>query len=86
MSFNIGDKVIMSAEALENYGQDFADTVFTVEVVWLEDENGTPHVATRQHPVSRDALYDLVYADTGAEFGSSLYDWELRPAYTRRMV
>lgn len=65
-NFKIGDKVMMSAEALENYGFKYKGKVFTVS-----------HVARNraEHPGFDEgagfALYDL------KELNFSLYEWEI---------
>lgn len=84
-SFDKGDLVMITRDALENYGPEYAGRVFVIE-----------HVATKYMPASEffnkgmpdgyhpgfdkaagEALYDLIYAGTGGELGFSLYDWEL---------
>lgn len=68
--FKVGDKVMMTNDALENYGFKYEGKKFTVS-----------HVATNtsEHPgydngVKGQALYDL------KELGFSLYDWEVYSA------
>jgi hypothetical protein len=71
-----GSHVVMTDDALENYGEEWRD----VELV-------ITHVAhsVAEHPgydegVSPQGLYDLKRADSGEELQFSLYDWELEHA------
>lgn len=85
VSFNTGDLVVMTDDAIENYGDEYVDTVFIIEHVATKympsEEFFRRNMPDGYHPgfdeASTDALYDLNYAEGGA-FGSSLYDWELR--------
>ena len=84
--FRVGSRVVMSEDALANYGRQYEGRVFRVS-----------HVATKYMPAeeffargrpsgyhpgfnegSGDALYDL------DGLNSSLYGWELEPAQVRR--
>lgn len=84
--FKKGDVVIMTADAIDNYGSEYEGVPLVVT-----------HVATKYMP-SKDfyakgrpdgyhpgydegaggGLYDLKVKSTGKELGMSLYDWELR--------
>ncbi len=68
--FKIGDRVKMTNDALDNYGEEHRDTVFIVE-----------HTATNtnEHPGYDDGVYPMGLYDHGG-FDSSLYDWELEEA------
>jgi hypothetical protein len=78
-SYSIGDKFKLSADALANYGQRYADQIFTVRQ-WYDH-----HVKPDQmqldphgHPGFDSA------AGTGAIYGSELpfdvYEWEMERA------
>ncbi len=82
-----GNSVVMSNEAIENYGEGWDGVKLIVT-----------HVATKYMPASRFyamgqpngyhpgydeaasgmGLYDLEKAEDGEELGFSLYDWELQ--------
>ena len=80
-------KVIMTEDALENYGEEYRDVVFEVTHVstkWmpakqfyaLNRPNGY-HPGYDESAKGRP-LYDLKRVDTGEDFGSSLYWWEIK--------
>ncbi len=67
-------KVVMTNEAIENYGEQWRDVVLVIT-----------HVAHSKadHPgydegVSPQGLYDLKREDNDEELNMSLYDWELK--------
>jgi len=69
-------KVMMTENAIENYGEQWRDVVLVIT-----------HVAhnKNEHPgydegISPQGLYDLKREDTGEDLGMSLYDWELHYA------
>jgi len=70
--FKVGSRVVMSPDALENYGERWQGIVFKIT-----------HVATGRadhpgfDPGAGSALYDLAIDLTGEPFNNSLYDWEL---------
>jgi len=72
--YKLGDEVVMSESALQNYGRKYQGKVFTIS-----------HVATsRQEHQGYDesvggGLYDLK-DKKGNHLGFSLYDWELESA------
>ena len=72
--FHVGSRVMMSPDALENYGERWQGIGFIVT-----------HVSTSHddHPGydsgAGSALYDLKIELSGEPFGNSLYDWELVP-------
>jgi len=66
-------KVVMSENAIENYGEQWRNIVLIIT-----------HVARNknEHPgyddgVSPQCLYDLKREDNGEDLNMSLYDWEL---------
>lgn len=66
-------KVVMSENAIENYGEQWRNIVLIIT-----------HVARNknEHPgyddgVSPQRLYDLKREDNGEDLNMSLYDWEL---------
>ena len=70
--FKIGDKVQMTPNAVQNYGEKYEDVIFTVE---------TSAYSIAQHPgydysVFPDGLHNLKFLD-GKPLGCSLYDYEL---------
>jgi hypothetical protein len=74
--FKKGDTVVMSSDALDNYGSEYKDVLLVIT-----------HVATSKedHPgydssMKGMGLYDLNNKKTGKALGMSLYDWELRRA------
>lgn len=78
----VGRKVKMSSEALDNYGQKYADQVFTIEAVSTKYMPATEFFSRGRpdgyHPGYDKAangrpLYDL----EGLDF--SLYWWEIYP-------
>lgn len=67
-------KVVMTNEAIENYGEQWRDVVLVIT-----------HVvhSKADHPgydegVSPQGLYDLKREDNDEELNMSLYDWELK--------
>ncbi len=83
--FRKGSRVLMGADALENYGEQYLGRVFVVE-----------HVSTKYMPAAeffakgKPAGYHPGFDDSGCAlydlkgFGGSLYDWELEPASAAR--
>ena len=74
--FKVGDLVIMTEDALENYGEANKEAVFEITSV---------ATSTEEHPgydegMDGMGLCDLKNSKTGEEFGSSLYDFELELA------
>lgn len=65
-NYKVGDKVMLTSDALENYGSKYKDKVFKVEIV---------STSTDDHPGFDDgmgeALYDL------KNFNNSVYDYEI---------
>ena len=84
--FRVGSLVVMSDDALENYGQQHRGKVFKVESVSTKYMPSGEFFAKGKpagyhpgfDPEAGCALYDL------EGFGSSLYDWELEDAPRRR--
>lgn len=84
--FRVGSRVILSDDALENYGAQHEGRVFVVESVSTKYmpatkfyEKGQP---TGYHPGFDDASGCALYSLIG--FNSDLYDYELEPAPARR--
>ena len=84
MSYKIGQKVRMTDEALDNYGEEYRDKVFVVTHVSTKYMPASQFYAGGRppgyHPGYDEAaagkpLYDLEL--DGEPFGSSLYWWEL---------
>ena len=73
--FTKGDKVKMTENALENYGEENRDTVFTILYV-ASNRNEHPGY---DEGVSPQKLYDLE-TPAGAHYPNSLYDYELEDA------
>ena len=83
MDYKIGDRVKMTEDALENYGQELEGMIFVIESAAHSYmpasefyDKGRPE---GYHPgyddtVKGQGLYDL------KGLGCSLYDWELEPA------
>jgi len=65
--YKIGDKVKMTGAALDNYGEEYRDVIFTVK-----------HTATttNEHPGYDEGVYPMGLYDLEA-LNFSLYDWEL---------
>lgn len=83
--FRVGSRVMMSEDALENYGERYRGKVFVVESVATKYMPAAQFFASGKpegyHPGFDDvgsALYDL------EGLNMSLYDWELKPAPSRR--
>jgi hypothetical protein len=83
--FKPGDRVIMTNEALVNYGTEYDAVVFKVTHVSTFYCPAAVHFSPfhkkqcNGHPGfdgTDAALYDLERED-GTDFGASLYDWEL---------
>ena len=84
----IGDKFRLTEEAIENYGSQWKDVVFTVESwanrpISAEKYFSAPQSYPHSHPgYDRSAypqrLYDVI-PDNGIEFNNSVYDWEVEP-------
>ncbi len=70
--FRKGDEVLMTDDALENYGDQYRDVVFKILFV-SKSTDDHPGYDMGVYPMG---LYDLESPDT-SHFGSSLYDWEL---------
>jgi hypothetical protein len=85
--FKVGQKVTMTDDALDNYGEEYRGIVFIVK------SKATKYMPSKEfytkgmpegfHPgydesVKGIGLYDLVISDDGDDFGNSLYDWELK--------
>lgn len=87
--FRVGDRVKMSPDALENYGEDYRDYVFTVVHVatkYMPSQEFFAKGAPQGYhpgfdPEGGSAIYDLNF-DNGQSLPHSLYDWELEPAPT----
>jgi len=87
--FKVGQKVTMTDDALDNYGEEYRGKVFIIKskaTKYMPSKefyaNGMPD---GYHPgydegVKGMGLYDLVTSDDGDDFGNSLYDWELKEA------
>ena len=67
------DRVKMSEDALENYGEEFKDVIFIISLVSHSVEDH-PGYDTDMSPMG---LYDLKIEDTGEDFSNSLYFYEL---------
>jgi len=84
--FRVGSKVVLSPDALENYGEKYEGRVFRVESVSTKYMPANQFFAEGKpkgyHPgyddSSGSALYDLL--SPTADFHNSVYDWELEPA------
>ena len=67
-----GSKVIMTENAVENYGEKYRDVVFVITHVSRSEQD---------HPgydsCVGENLYDLKFAESNIEFGSSLYEYEV---------
>jgi hypothetical protein len=72
-SANIGTKVTMTENAIENYGESWRGVVLKVTYK-ASNESEHPGYDAGVYP---ERLYDLKRADTGEDLGMSLYDWEL---------
>ena len=79
--YRIGQRVKMTNDALENYGEKYRDKVFIIESCAHSYMPAKEFYAKGKpsgyHPgyddgVKGQCLYDL------KDFGSSLYDWELK--------
>lgn len=73
--FKIGSHVVMTNDALENYGEEYDGVVFVVSYV-SKSESDHPGYDRGMSP---EWLYDLKSED-GEDFGLSLYDYELESA------
>ncbi len=75
--YSIGDKVRMSSDALDNYGKEYADSVFTIQQWYghyCPSNKISPH-DPHGHPGYDEATGDSLYHLSGLNF--DLYDWEL---------
>lgn len=72
--FQIGSKVKMTDDALENYGQQYRNRVFTVTHVATKQGRGNNAHPGYDSSMKGEGLYDL------SDFNCSLYDWELKHA------
>lgn len=68
-----GTKVIMTADALENYGDKYNGVVLVITHV-AHNQNEHPGYDMGVYP---QGLYDLKIQETGEDLHFSLYDWEL---------
>ncbi len=84
--YRIGQKVMMTENAIENYGEKYRDVIFVIT------HRATKYMPAKQfyaenmpsgyHPgydegVGNQALYDLKLYDSDIDFNNSLYSWEL---------
>ena len=72
--YNVYDRVTMTEDALDNYGEEYRDVVFKVTQV-ARNENDHPGYDMGVYP---QRLYDL--SIDGNDFACSLYDYELKRA------
>lgn len=86
--FRKGQRVKLSREALENYGDKYTGIVFIIDSVSTKympaKEFYARDMPDGYHPGYDEAaggagLYDLITTD-GDEIGFSVYDWELKAA------
>lgn len=82
----VGDRVVMSDDALDNYGEQWRDIPLEIT------SKATAYMSAKEffaqgkpegfHPgydeSSGGALFDLRNTQTGEDLGMSLYEWELR--------
>jgi hypothetical protein len=82
-------RVIMSMDAIENYGEEWRNVVLVITHRATQYMPAAEFFRRGQpegyHPgydegISPEPLFDLKRADTGEELGFSLYKWELRYA------
>lgn len=80
--FRVGSRVIMSEDALDNYGSKYQDQVLVVESVSTKympsSEFFSRGKPSGYHPGFDEASGSALYSLKG--FGFDLYDWELEPA------
>ena len=67
-------KVVMTNEAIENYGEQWRDVVLVITHV---SHSKADHPGYDEG-VSPQGLYDLKREDNDEELNMSLYDWELK--------
>jgi hypothetical protein len=90
MKFRKGNIVVMTEEALDNYGEKFRDVELLVTACSNKYMPSKEFFASGKpegyHPgydegVSPMGLYDLKIKETGEELPFSLYDWELKTVW-----
>ena len=85
MSYRLeaGNTFKLSNDALENYGEQYRDQVFTVrswanEYVPAKEYFANTRLYPHGHPGYDGATKDRLYEADGINF--AVYDWEIRPA------
>ena len=71
MKFKVGDQVQMTTDALDSYGIQYQDDVFTIT-------NAADNIW--DHPGYDKGLSPMGLYDLNDGFAFSLYDYELKPA------
>lgn len=86
MNYKKGDKVRMSDNAIDNYGEENRNKIFIVTHCANDympaNEFYQKGMPDGFHPgydeeIYPEGLYDLKYSETNEDFPCSLYDWEL---------
>jgi len=75
-TYKIGQKVRMTSDALDNYGEKYENTLFKITLVATSVDDHPGY----DEGVGNQALYDLFQIDTKTDLPFSLYDWELQTA------
>ena len=86
--FRVGSRVVMTPDAIDNYGANWQGIVFKVTHVSTAympaDEFFSKGKPEGYHPgfdpEAGSALYDIAIEGTGEGLDNSFYDWELAPA------
>jgi hypothetical protein len=82
-TYQIGDKFKLTNDALENYGEQYRDKVFTVRswanhYVPAKEYFADPKQHAHGHPGYDDATGDCLYEADGMTF--AVYSWEMERA------
>jgi len=72
MKYHKNQQVVMTEDAIENYGEEYRDIIFVVTS--CTNDTSCPAYDKTVYPMG---LYSLKVKDSGEIF-CSLYDWELK--------
>lgn len=75
MAYKVGDTFVLSPDALENYGEQYADKVYKVRQ-WFSHYAPPGSNDPHGHPGYDEGAGGRMYEADGLNF--ALYDWEMR--------
>lgn len=79
-NYDVGDRFKLSGDALDNYGEKYADQVFTVKA-WYDHyvSSNSPNWQSDKHgsPGFDESAGSALY---GSELPFDVYEWEMEPS------